>query len=692
MENREVEVDTRGENHDARPAPLDGGEINVGKSTKPPQSPTIGFAALKRKMEEAGVRMDDLASKRPRKSRVLGLPKASLAHIRPVQPEQQGAPVRPLDVSVELPMADATNTGGTDIEEPVIPAAPALSVADATSMDETTVEEPLVPASPAPPVADLTSIEETYVEEPPFSIPTAPLMTEAIFEETYFEEPPLSASPAPTAVERRTSTTPVVSNPKPAKARPKKPIPLGPQIKRGTGKPKKDTSGRVMILRNGFERVITPRDVRRLNTSVGSNARSSLPGYQNFKDSTDDCFFDLLTSVEAALLDNGTAPTNSPDPKGASQLPSTATQVESSQNFESQAGASGTQDIGIPASVITMFKFLLPSLYRRSARNIPELYEVSQTFWARKDVGSTIVSDSGASTSADLPSEPTFFYWDPMPLTSDPLLCPSNLCKKALERFGHAPAPKPAFVQPDDLEAAFWIIGARYQCIDCAEQVKGKGKQKAHPGYLAWDERIMTQLPASIRKEFPAVETEKRFIVAEHHRSLRRWADLHFEKNEELVSLSRNWLDPTANGSIPEPDDASQIPSSSKPPPSRSKARSASLTPSLSTASTELPKPKAKRKCSKCLQVGCPGNRGLALCDNPCAGCKRYCCSEPHRAGRNLCMKPDRGTPSKPSQPNPEPPTDIGDIPLVERSASPKKPMVNEDEEERSVDEALRLI
>ncbi|KAG8918689.1 hypothetical protein FRC01_001720 [Tulasnella sp. 417] len=604
MENREVEVDTWAENHDALPAPLDGGEINVGKSTKPPQSPTIGFAALKRKMEEAGVRMDDLASKRPRKSRVPGLPKASLAHIRPVQPEQQGTPVGPLDVSVELPMADATNTGGTDIDEPVIPAAPALSVADATGMDETTVEEPLVSASPAPPMADPMSTDETYVEEPSFSIPTAPLMAEAIFDETYAEEPPLSVSPAPTAVERRTSTTPVVSNPRPVRARPKKPVPPGPQIKRRTGKPKKDTSGRVMILRNGFERVITPRDVRLLNNSAGSNARSSLPGYQNFKDSTDDCFFDLLTSVEAALLDNGTAPKDSPDPKGASQPPSTATQVESSQNVESQAGANGTQDIGTPASVITVFKLLLPSLYRRSARNIPEIYEVSQTFWARKDVGSTVAGDSEASsTSTEPPPEPTFFYWDPMPLTSDPLLCPSSLCKKALDRFGHAPAPRPAFVRPDDLEAAFWIIGARYQCADCAEQVKGKGKQKVHSGYLAWDERIMTQLPTSFRKEFPATEVEKRFIVAEHHRSLRRWAGLRLEKNEELVSLSRNWLDPTTNGSIPEPDDASQIPSSNKLPPSRGKARSASLTPSLSTVSSECAKPKAKRKCSKCLET-----------------------------------------------------------------------------------------
>ncbi|KIO19733.1 hypothetical protein M407DRAFT_246075, partial [Tulasnella calospora MUT 4182] len=169
-------------------------------------------------------------------------------------------------------------------------------------------------------------------------------------------------------------------------------------------------------------------------------------------------------------------------------------------------------------------------------------------------------------------------------------------------------------------------------------------------------------------------------------RSLRQWAHPCPEKNQELVALSRNWLDAGStmvNDSIPEPE-ALQIPSN-KP---RSKgARSASLTPSLSDSA----KQKRKRKCSKCLQVGCKGNRSVALCDNPCAGCKRFCCAELHRAGRNLCLKPDRGTPALPSLPNPEPSTDFGDGTLAGEITQLNKPVVNEEEEERSVEEALGL-
>ncbi|KAG8942692.1 hypothetical protein FRC00_011666 [Tulasnella sp. 408] len=613
-----------------------------------------------------------------------------------------------LSASPALPVADKTSTDEAFVETPRFSVSPAVPMVE-TVIDETYVEEGPLPASPALLMADATIIDRTFVEEPRFSTPPAPPVAEAIIDETFIEEsasppPPsadvrsivepyvkkllLSVSPALTAVERPTPTTSVIPNPKPARGRAKKPVPPGPQIKRRPGRSKKDTSGRVLILRNGVERVITPKDVRRLNTSVGSNVRSSLPGFQNFKDSTDDCFFDLLTSVEAALLGDGAAPTGTIEQNATGKPSSTAAaQPEGSQIVESQLSGSATQGIGPPPSVLTAFKLLLPSLYRRSARNVPELYEISQTFWVRKDEAKAANGDSEApSTSADLPSEPTFFYWDPMPLTTNPLLCPLKLCGKALERFGHAPAPRQVVVEPDDVEVAFWIIGARYQCTDCAAQVKGKGKTKPHPGYVGWDERIMSQLPDSIRKEFPAVEVEKRFIVTDHHRSLRQWADPSPKKNQELVALSPNWVDPDptpVNGSTLELD-ASRIPARK---PRSTSARSASLSPSLS----EPAKEKRKRKCSKCLEVGCPGSRGVVHCDNQCAGCKRYCCSEPHRSGRNLCLKPDQAAQSKPSLPNPQP-KDLGDVTPAEATVEPSKPVVNEDEEERSVEEALGLI
>lgn len=79
MDNREVDANTGGQSPDALPPSTDGREINGGKSTGPPQLPTIGFAALKRRLEEEGVRVDELASKRSRKSRMMGLPKISVS-------------------------------------------------------------------------------------------------------------------------------------------------------------------------------------------------------------------------------------------------------------------------------------------------------------------------------------------------------------------------------------------------------------------------------------------------------------------------------------------------------------------------------------------------------------------------------------------------------------------------------------
>lgn len=50
--------------------------------------------------------------------------------------------------------------------------------------------------------------------------------------------------------------------------------------------------------------------------------------------------------------------------------------------------------------------------------------------------------------------------------------------------------------------------------------------------------------------------------------------------------------------------------------------------------------PRAPRRCSKCGLQGCRGGYRIALCTNPCVGCGRADCDQPHRSKHNLCVGP----------------------------------------------------
>ncbi|KAG8938429.1 hypothetical protein FRC04_008651, partial [Tulasnella sp. 424] len=500
--------------------------------------------------------------------------------------------------------------------------------------------------------------------------------------ETFTKELHLSASPAPTAVEPPAPITPVVA--KKGKPRPRKSIPPRPVIKLRPSLPKKDGTKRVSIVHDGVERFVKSREIRRLNTSTNtpvSNLLSRPAG------SSEDSFFDLVASVENAILGSQSASKGSSDSVTLDQLGSPATKVGSAGTVEHSPIGSSTQNTDIPASVVTALKLHLPFLFRQSKRGIPELYETSQTFWVPKayePTSTNTTSGDSHPTRTDESAEPTFFYWDPIALASNGLLCPSVPCGKALERFGHARSPRPVRVQPDDADVAFWIIGARYRCTGCTGQQK-KDKPKADPSYVAWDERIMSQLPDAARKEFPAVEMRKQFVVAEDHRTLRQWADPRPAKSPELVVLSpkRPALDwTTLDGFSDAPQDVVPAPGSP-------------LAGIYATDPAPLPTPgsakrKGKRSCGKCLQAACKGNRTIDLCANACIGCKRFSCAQAHREGRNACL--ERGREIQSPSPPKAPSTDLENSPRRDRSREVNNRGTEEEKEEKSVEEVLGLI
>ncbi|KAG8938498.1 hypothetical protein FRC04_008445, partial [Tulasnella sp. 424] len=486
----------------------------------------------------------------------------------------------------------------------------------------------------------------------------------------------------PTAVEPPTPITPVV--PKKGKPRPRKSIPPRPVIKLRPSRPKKDGTKRVSIVHDGVERVVKSRDIRRLNTSTNtpvSNLLSRPAG------SSEDSFFDLVASVENAILGSQPAPKGSPAKATVDQTGSPARQARRDATVEHSPSSRSTQNTDIPVSVVTALTSHLPFLSLRSKRGIPELYETSQSFWVPKPhepISTNRTTGDPHPTRTDKSADPTFFYWDPMALASNGLLCPSVPCGKALEPFGHAPSPRPVRVQPDDADVAFWIIGARYRCSGCTGQQR-KDKQKADPGYVAWDERIMSQLPYTAGKEFPAVEIRKRFVVAEDHRTLRQWADPRPAKSPELVALSLKWpaLDSTTlDGFSNAPQDIMLSPGS---PLAEIHATDPAPLPTPSSATQN-----AKQSCGKCLQAGCKGNRTIDLCANACIGCKRFSCAKVHHEGRNTCLESGREVQS-PSPPKPRS-TDLENLPRRDRNGEVNNRGAEEEKEEKSVEEVLGLI
>ncbi|KAG8938783.1 hypothetical protein FRC04_007530 [Tulasnella sp. 424] len=489
-------------------------------------------------------------------------------------------------------------------------------------MEDTPTEEP--PRAPS---------AQAQVEEAPVNIFVAePLLTGIVnLKETFTEELPMSASPAPTAVAPPTPTTLVVPNK--GEPRPRKSIHPRAAIKLRPSRPKKDRTRRV-----GYPAA------EHIDQFPVSNVLSRSAG------SSEDCFFYLVASVEDAILGSRSAPKSPLNNVTVDQLGSPMKQARSDKTVEHHPRGSTTHDTNISASVITALNLHLPFLSLLSKRGIPERYGTSQTFCVPKTHEPTSTNTTSGDphpTRTDQSADPIFFYWD--------LMYPAG------RRW------RPVRVQPDDADVAFWIIGARYRCNDCTGQQR-KDRPKADPSYVAWDERIMSQLPDASRKEFPA-------------RTLRQWADPRPAKSSELLALSRKWLLPdstTLDGFSNAPQDIVPAPGSP-------------LAEIHATDPAPLPTPGSpKRSCGKCLQAACKGNRTIDLCANACSGCKRFSCAKAHREGRNVCLE------SGPEVQSPSPPkpwlTDLENWPRRDRNREINNRGTEEEKEEKSVEEVLGLI
>ncbi|KAG8940926.1 hypothetical protein FRC04_004881 [Tulasnella sp. 424] len=511
---------------------------------------------------------------------------------------------------------------------------------------ETPTEEP--PRAPS---------AQAQVEEAPVNIFVAePLLTEIVnLKETFTEELPMSASPAPTAVEPPTPITPVV--PKKRKPRPRKFIPRRPVIKLRRSRPKKDGTKRVQLL------IAAPRVVGR--------------------------FFDLVASVENAILGSRSAPKSSPGQDTRGKTSSPARKVGSAETVEHCPSGSSTQNTDIPASVVTALKLHLPSLYLRSKRGIPELYETSQTFWSqtpRTDIYHHHERRPSPNSNRRV-SCAHLFLLGSYGASKLRLTLPFSTLREAVGTFrSRVRSPRRVRVQPGDSDVAFWIIGARYRCNGCTGQQR-KGKAKANPSYVAWDERIMSQLPDAARKEFPTVEMRKQFIVAEDHRTLKQWADPRPAKSTELVALSLKWpaLDSTTL------DGSSASPRNVMPAPGSPVAAGIHATDAFPLPTPGSAKQKAERSCGKCLQAGCKGNRTMDLCANACIGCKRFSCAKARREGRNACLESAREVLQSPNPPKPRS-TDLGNSPRRDRNMEVHNCGTEEEKEEKSVEEVFGLI
>ncbi|KIO19745.1 hypothetical protein M407DRAFT_30600, partial [Tulasnella calospora MUT 4182] len=182
----------------------------------------------------------------------------------------------------------------------------------------------------------------------------------------------------------------------------------------------------------------------------------------------------------------------------------------------------------VPLDVMAAYTSHAALLQSRTDAGLPQLYAAFQTFWIPRRanyfvlMGGTgsglpypaITSQGGgpgSSTAVHL-SNPSFFFWDPLPLVPGGIRCPANECSNFLQQAGLVKQPKRVYMEgnsavSNDPYVGFWIIAARYKCQNCG--VRGTANPKVYSTYVAWDQKILDGLPPLIRSEFPAVEKKK---------------------------------------------------------------------------------------------------------------------------------------------------------------------------------------
>lgn len=127
---------------------------------------------------------------------------------------------------------------------------------------------------------------------------------------------------------------------------------------------------------------------------------------------------------------------------------------------------------------------------------IPALYSVLKTFWLPCSPSYFSLTSSAAS-SARIPSEHRFFYWDPQLLIFNGIFCPA--CNTPLINMGRISNGP---IKVYDLGKPFFIIGCEYVCRSptcIGSNPQGEGRKFASTDYS-----ILCTLPPKLRDEFPA--------------------------------------------------------------------------------------------------------------------------------------------------------------------------------------------
>ncbi|KAG8918688.1 hypothetical protein FRC01_001719, partial [Tulasnella sp. 417] len=182
----------------------------------------------------------------------------------------------------------------------------------------------------------------------------------------------------------------------------------------------------------------------------------------------------------------------------------------------------------VPQDVMAAYTSHAALLQSRTDSGLPQLYAAFQTFWVPRRANYFVLMGGagsglpypaitaqgggpGSSTAVHL-SNPSFFYWDPLPLVPGGIRCPANECSNLLQHAGLVKQPKRVYMEgnaavSNDPYVGFWIVAARYKCQNCG--VRGTANPKVYSSYVAWDQKVLEGLPPLIRSEFPAVEKKK---------------------------------------------------------------------------------------------------------------------------------------------------------------------------------------
>ncbi|KZT07583.1 uncharacterized protein LAESUDRAFT_811853 [Laetiporus sulphureus 93-53] len=149
-------------------------------------------------------------------------------------------------------------------------------------------------------------------------------------------------------------------------------------------------------------------------------------------------------------------------------------------------------------SVEEAFKSHLASLAPASKNipSIPTLYSILKTFWLPSSP--VYFSLTASASTARIPSEHRFLYWDPQPLVFNGIACPA--CSAPLINRGRIMSGP---IKVYDLGKPFFIIGCEYVCRSpmCANPQSAPEGRK----FASTDISILRSLPPKLRDEFPAL-------------------------------------------------------------------------------------------------------------------------------------------------------------------------------------------